>query len=334
MSFVLGFYVSLIVKRWWEQYKLLPWPDTLALFISAAIPGNVSYNAAVMFVQTRLQDIHNDVRDQIECMCVCQLVIASTCSRLHICNARRRLAPITGTHICINLYRCCVSLALFVVDIFVTCFHSSFKYFILCLTNHSHPNHTLIEWNWPFDATKHHALLGAGLRHYIDENFATCQTAISFMATFGRCRPNAGEREENLRNNGWQKSHVQVLDAIGVGHQYYQSGTEAGDHRLWSHCANAASRIVGHSAAVGCTYWLWHRLCAAGLHTGELLTNCCGSFWILKHEKTLTLNNAVWIVFFFYSIFTGRHVGFVHVFHSGIAGPTDDPENGWSWSLG
>ncbi|XP_030385174.1 uncharacterized protein LOC115632250 isoform X2 [Scaptodrosophila lebanonensis] len=40
MSFVLGFYVSLIVKRWWEQYRLLPWPDTLALFISAAIPNS------------------------------------------------------------------------------------------------------------------------------------------------------------------------------------------------------------------------------------------------------------------------------------------------------
>lgn len=39
MSFVLGFYVSLVVKRWWEQYRLLPWPDTLALYISAAIPG-------------------------------------------------------------------------------------------------------------------------------------------------------------------------------------------------------------------------------------------------------------------------------------------------------
>ncbi|GFG32645.1 hypothetical protein Cfor_04750, partial [Coptotermes formosanus] len=39
MSFVLGFYVSLIVKRWWEQYRLLPWPDSLALFVSAAIPG-------------------------------------------------------------------------------------------------------------------------------------------------------------------------------------------------------------------------------------------------------------------------------------------------------
>lgn len=49
MSFVLGFYVSLIVKRWWDQYKLLPWPDTLALFISAAIPGNVSLIAFVLF---------------------------------------------------------------------------------------------------------------------------------------------------------------------------------------------------------------------------------------------------------------------------------------------
>lgn len=42
MSFVLGFYVTLVVKRWWEQYKLLPWPDTLALFLNAGIPGGVS----------------------------------------------------------------------------------------------------------------------------------------------------------------------------------------------------------------------------------------------------------------------------------------------------
>lgn len=49
MSFVLGFYVTLIVKRWWDQYKLLPWPDTLALFISAAIPGNVSLIISLFF---------------------------------------------------------------------------------------------------------------------------------------------------------------------------------------------------------------------------------------------------------------------------------------------
>ncbi|XP_067647944.1 uncharacterized protein Best2 isoform X2 [Eurosta solidaginis] len=40
MSFVLGFYVNKVVQRWWEQYRLLPWPDTLALFISAAIPNS------------------------------------------------------------------------------------------------------------------------------------------------------------------------------------------------------------------------------------------------------------------------------------------------------
>ncbi|XP_063218444.1 bestrophin-4-like [Bacillus rossius redtenbacheri] len=39
MSFVLGFYVTLIVRRWWDQYRLLPWPDSLALFVSAAITG-------------------------------------------------------------------------------------------------------------------------------------------------------------------------------------------------------------------------------------------------------------------------------------------------------
>lgn len=50
MSFVLGFYVSLIVKRWWEQYKLLPWPDTLALFISAALPGNVRSNKLFVYL--------------------------------------------------------------------------------------------------------------------------------------------------------------------------------------------------------------------------------------------------------------------------------------------
>lgn len=49
MSFVLGFYVSLIVKRWWDQYRLLPWPDTLALYISAAIPGNVSVFFSFIF---------------------------------------------------------------------------------------------------------------------------------------------------------------------------------------------------------------------------------------------------------------------------------------------
>ena len=33
LTFVLGFYVSLIVGRWWSQYTLLPWPDTMAILV-------------------------------------------------------------------------------------------------------------------------------------------------------------------------------------------------------------------------------------------------------------------------------------------------------------
>nr|CAX69469.1 Bestrophin-3 (Vitelliform macular dystrophy 2-like protein 3) [Schistosoma japonicum] len=40
VAFVLGFYVSLIVQRWWEQFLSLPWPDRLALFITAFCHGN------------------------------------------------------------------------------------------------------------------------------------------------------------------------------------------------------------------------------------------------------------------------------------------------------
>lgn len=48
ITFILGFYVSLVVKRWWDQYRLLPWPDTLALFVSAAIPGVVRFFVVVI----------------------------------------------------------------------------------------------------------------------------------------------------------------------------------------------------------------------------------------------------------------------------------------------
>lgn len=40
MAFVLGFYVSLIVTRWWEQFMSLPWPDRLALYMTAYCHGN------------------------------------------------------------------------------------------------------------------------------------------------------------------------------------------------------------------------------------------------------------------------------------------------------
>ena len=34
LTFMLGFYVSLIVSRWWKQYNLLPWPDSFGMLVS------------------------------------------------------------------------------------------------------------------------------------------------------------------------------------------------------------------------------------------------------------------------------------------------------------
>uniref|UniRef100_A0A1A9V3L9 Bestrophin homolog n=1 Tax=Glossina austeni TaxID=7395 RepID=A0A1A9V3L9_GLOAU len=37
--FVLGFFVSLAVQRWWAQYLTLPWPDSTAVYVSALVTG-------------------------------------------------------------------------------------------------------------------------------------------------------------------------------------------------------------------------------------------------------------------------------------------------------
>jgi len=40
VAFILGFYVSLVVSRFWEQLNVLPWPHRLAVFTSSLIQGN------------------------------------------------------------------------------------------------------------------------------------------------------------------------------------------------------------------------------------------------------------------------------------------------------
>ena len=40
LTFLLGFYVSLVVKRWWEQYVKMPWPDEVAIHLKASITRN------------------------------------------------------------------------------------------------------------------------------------------------------------------------------------------------------------------------------------------------------------------------------------------------------
>jgi len=39
VAFILGFYVSLVVSRFWEQLHVLPWPHRLAVFTSSLVQG-------------------------------------------------------------------------------------------------------------------------------------------------------------------------------------------------------------------------------------------------------------------------------------------------------
>lgn len=42
LSFVLGFFVNNVMTRWWNQYQSIPFPDNLALLVSATIKPEVS----------------------------------------------------------------------------------------------------------------------------------------------------------------------------------------------------------------------------------------------------------------------------------------------------
>ena len=37
VAFVLGFYVSLIMSRWWGALNMIPWPDHMAMFVTANV---------------------------------------------------------------------------------------------------------------------------------------------------------------------------------------------------------------------------------------------------------------------------------------------------------
>ena len=41
IQFLTGFYVSEVVRRYWDQFLALPYPDRLALKLVAYIPGKV-----------------------------------------------------------------------------------------------------------------------------------------------------------------------------------------------------------------------------------------------------------------------------------------------------
>lgn len=62
LSFVLGFYVRIVMGRWWAQYTTIPWPDAIAILVSASIQG--------------LDDRARAMRRTImRYVCLCQLIV-------------------------------------------------------------------------------------------------------------------------------------------------------------------------------------------------------------------------------------------------------------------
>ncbi|KAF7637439.1 Bestrophin-like protein [Meloidogyne graminicola] len=39
LSFLLGFFVAVVVARWWEQFNWISWPDKLMMTVSTCLPG-------------------------------------------------------------------------------------------------------------------------------------------------------------------------------------------------------------------------------------------------------------------------------------------------------
>lgn len=47
LTFLLGFYVAMIVRRWWDCCQLISWPDSLLYNVSALIRGNDPENRII-----------------------------------------------------------------------------------------------------------------------------------------------------------------------------------------------------------------------------------------------------------------------------------------------
>ena len=49
ITFLIGWYVYLVVSRWWDQLMSLPWPDRLALKMVSLFPGTVNLHTFLLY---------------------------------------------------------------------------------------------------------------------------------------------------------------------------------------------------------------------------------------------------------------------------------------------
>lgn len=48
LSFILGFYVTYIISRWWTQYQTIPWPDKILHLLTLYISGNDEHDQMML----------------------------------------------------------------------------------------------------------------------------------------------------------------------------------------------------------------------------------------------------------------------------------------------
>ena len=69
ITFLLGFYVSLVVKRWWEQYCKLPWPDTIAIYLKVeSLVKSTNYVQYMANSKLFFKDTFRNFRPVIDCV--------------------------------------------------------------------------------------------------------------------------------------------------------------------------------------------------------------------------------------------------------------------------
>jgi predicted membrane chloride channel (bestrophin family) len=47
LSFLLGFFVAVVVARWWEQFNYISWPDKMMMILSVCLPGEKHLNTRI-----------------------------------------------------------------------------------------------------------------------------------------------------------------------------------------------------------------------------------------------------------------------------------------------
>jgi hypothetical protein len=69
LSFVLGFYVSMIVSRWWKQFQNFPWPDRY-------ICNNKIHRLVIMYIfviKKKKEEICNNAKNKRKWYVTCEL---------------------------------------------------------------------------------------------------------------------------------------------------------------------------------------------------------------------------------------------------------------------